>query len=370
MRAAVYHGRGDIRLTDVPRPRPADGELLVEVTGVGICGTDAAEYAGGPHMFPIHRVDPVTGHCGPMVPGHEFAGVVARVGRGVQGFAEGDPIACGAGVCCGVCGACASGRTNLCERYWTVGLQRDGALAEFTAVPAASCTNLTERSLAADVAALAQPMSIAAHAVARGRVSAGERAVVVGTGGIGAFVVHAAARCGAEVTGVDLDADRLAVARALGAHATVIAQRDTPLADVLAGDSPLVDVPAGDSPSVVFECTGVGDMVRQAVDLVRPGGRVVVVGLQEVPVAVDLRSLALREKELIGTLAHTFGADFGPAVEMLEAGGDVWRLVAPSVLPLEDLVTGGLAPMAAGDPTPIKTLFDPRIDSPRPTVTG
>ncbi len=360
MKAAVYHGRGDIRLEDLPRPQPGDGELLVRVTGVGICGTDASEYAAGPQMFPIHRADPVTGHSGPMVPGHEFAGVVAGTGRGVGGFAEGDPVACGAGVSCGTCGACAAGRTNLCERYWTVGLQRDGALAEFTAVPAAACVNLTERALAADVAAMAQPMSIAVHATARGRLGAGEEAVVVGTGGIGAFVVSAAVRCGAAVTGVDLDPDRLAVAAALGASATVTARPGIALVDLLAGSSP----------TVVFECTGVPAMVAEATDLVRPGGRVVVVGLQEAPVAVDLRSLALREKELIGTLAHTFGGDFGRGIELLEAGGDVWRLLAPSVLPLEDLVAGGLAPMVAGGPTPIKTLFDPRIGAPRPTVTG
>lgn len=360
MRAAVFHGRGDIRIEEMPRPQPGAAELLVRVTGVGICGTDAAEFAAGPHMFPIHRTDPVTGHGGPMVPGHEFAGVVAGVGRDVAGFAEGDSIACGAGVSCGTCGACAAGRTNLCARYWTVGLQRDGALAEFTAVPAAACVNLTRRALAPDVAAMAQPMSIAVHATARGRLRGGEEAVVVGTGGIGAFVVYAAARCGAEVTGVDLAPDRLAVAAALGAGATVTARPGAALAELLAGASP----------TVVFECTGVPAMLAEAVDLVRPGGRVVVVGLQEAPVAVDLRSLALREKELIGTLAHSFGADFGEAIEMLESGGDVWRLLAPSVLPLEDLVTGGLKPMVAGDPTPIKTLFDPWIDSPRPTVTG
>ncbi|MDE0652919.1 MAG: alcohol dehydrogenase catalytic domain-containing protein [bacterium] len=360
MKAAVFHGRGDIRLEDVPPPEPGAGELLVRVTGVGICGTDASEYAAGPQMFPIHHADPVTGHSGPMVPGHEFAGVVAGTGRGVAGFAEGDPVACGAGVSCGTCGACAAGRSNLCERYWTVGLQRDGALAEFTAVPAAACVNLAERALASDVAAMAQPMSIAVHATVRGRLGAGEEAVVVGTGGIGAFVVSAAVRCGAAVTGVDRDPDRLAVAEALGADATVAAQPDVPLVELLGGCSP----------TVVFECTGVPAMVAEATDLVRPGGRVVVVGLQEAPVAVDLRSLALREKELIGTLAHTFGGDFGIAVEMLESGGDVWRLLAPSVLPLEDLVTGGLEPMVAGGPRPIKTLFDPWIDAPRPTVTG
>ena len=360
MKAAVYHGRRDIRIEDLPLPEPGDGELLVRVTVVGICGTDATEFARGPGMFPIDRTDPVTGHSGPMVPGHEFAGVVAEVGPHVSGFAEGDPITSGAGISCGTCKPCSAGRTNLCVRYSTVGLQRNGALAEFTTVPAAACINLATRSLAPDVAAMAQPMSIAVHATSRGRVAADEGAVVLGTGGIGAFVVHAVAEAGAQVTAVDLDPERLEVAAALGATNTVTAQRDVALTDLLE------DV----DPSVVLECTGAAAMIGGATELVRPGGRVVVVGLQKAPVPVDLFSLAFREKELIGTLAHVFGADFGRAVELLEDGQDVWRLVAPTVLPLDDLVSGGLLPMVDGGPTPIKALLDPGIDAPRPTITG
>lgn len=360
MRAAVFHGQRDIRFEDLPRPTPGEGELLVAVTGVGICGTDATEFARGPGMFPIHHTDPVTGHRGPMVPGHEFAGVVAATGPNVAGFAEGDPITSGAGISCGNCGPCGAGRTNLCVRYSTVGLQRNGALAEFTTVPAPACINLTNHSVSPDVAAMAQPMSIAVHAVSRGRVRAGESVVVLGAGGIGAFVVFAAVQIGAEVTVVDLDPERLEVAAALGAARTIVARRDVPLPDLLEGTDP----------PVVLECTGAAAMVTGATDLVSPGGRVVVVGLQKAPVPMDLLALALREKELIGTLAHVFGADFGRAVEFLETGRDVWRLVAPTVLPLKDLVTDGLVPMIEGGPTPIKTLLDPAIDSPRPTVTA
>ena len=360
MKAAVYHGQRDIRFEDLPCPEPGEGELLVQVTGVGICGTDAAEYAQGPRQFPIHRTDPVTGHGGPMVPGHEFAGVVAATGPHTSGFADGDPITSGAGVSCGTCRPCRAGRTNLCVRYSTVGLQRNGALAEFTTVPAAACVNLRSHSVAADVAAMAQPMSIAVHAVSRGRVIAGEHAVVLGTGGIGAFVTYAATQAGAEVTAVDLDPQRLEVAAALGATSTVVARRDVALTELLEDADPMV----------VLECTGAPAMITGATELVSPGGRVVVVGLQKEPVPVDLFALAFRERELIGTLAHVFGADFGRAVELLEAGRDVWRLVAPSVLPLEDLVTGGLLPMVEGGPTPIKTLLDPGIDSPRPIALG
>ena len=105
----------------------------------GICGTDAAEFAHGPRMFPIETRHPASGHRGPMVPGHEFAGRVVELGEGVTDLAVGDEVATGAGVWCGECDRCRSGRPNLCTAYWTLGLQRDGGLAQYCAVPAITC---------------------------------------------------------------------------------------------------------------------------------------------------------------------------------------------------------------------------------------
>src|SRR5471032_140968 len=96
MRAAVYYGPRDIRIEDVPRPRPAAGEILLRVHANGICGTDAAEFAAGPQMYPLHRQHELTGHQGPIVPGHEFAGRVEEVGGGVEGFDVGEPVVTGA----------------------------------------------------------------------------------------------------------------------------------------------------------------------------------------------------------------------------------------------------------------------------------
>ena len=361
MKAALYHGRRDIRFEDIAKPVPAEHELLLQITSVGICGTDGAEYAAGPKMFPIEHLHGVTGHCGPMVPGHEFAGIVASTGAAVAGFSEGDLVTSGAGISCGHCACCLAGRTNLCELYATVGLQRNGALAEFTTVPAACCANVEQRALTSDVAAMAQPMAIAVHAARRGRLQRDDHVVVLGTGGIGAFLVHAAVKAGARVTAVDLDERRLAVAASLGAEITIHVSRDTPLLDQLAG--------RGLAPTVVYECTGTAPVIEAAIALTARGGRVVVVGLQEGEALVDLLSVALQEKELVGTLAHVFGADFGHAVDLLEDGVDLWSEVAPSVLPLEDLVDRGLEPMIRGDPTPIKVLLDPRIEAPRPMRT-
>lgn len=362
MKAAVFHGRRDIRIEELPRPAIADDEVLLQVAGVGICGTDAAEFAHGPSMFPIHRAHAVTGHCGPMVPGHEFAGVVAEIGRGVTGFGEGDLVASGAGVSCGRCGQCRAGRTNLCDHYCTVGLQRNGALAEYVAVPAAACIDVENRPLTADVAAMAQPMSIAVHAMRRGQLGSGAEVAVLGAGGIGAFLIHAAAKDGAHVVAVDLDPARLAIASSLGASETIQTTRDEPLTDQL--------VDRLRRPRVIYECTGIPAAVEAAVAAVATGGRVVVVGLHKAAVPVDLLSVALQEKELVGTLAHVFGADFGHAVELLEDETDLWTQVAPTVLPLDDLVESGIGPMAEGTAAPIKALLDPRIDTPRPVRTS
>jgi (R,R)-butanediol dehydrogenase/meso-butanediol dehydrogenase/diacetyl reductase len=357
MKAARYYGRLDIRIEDVPTPVPADDELLLAVSAVGICGTDAAEFAHGPTMFPIDSAHAVTGHRGPMIPGHEFAGTVVAAGHDVSGFTEGDLVTSGAGVSCGVCGNCRAGRTNLCARYFTVGLNRDGALAELTTVPASACVNVEDRRLSGDVAAMAQPMSIAVHAMRRGRPAAGDHVLVIGAGGIGAFLVHAAARHGAQVTAVDLDAGRLAVAAALGAERTVQTTGDAPLEEQL--------TELTTRPTVVYECTGYPPAAQAAVSVVERGGRVVVVGLHKNPVPVNLLSVSLDEKEVVGTLAHVLNADLGHAVDLLEDGAELWDRVAPVVVPLEDVVSAGLQPMIEGGETPIKLLLDPQIDSPR-----
>jgi (R,R)-butanediol dehydrogenase / meso-butanediol dehydrogenase / diacetyl reductase len=360
MRAAVMYDRGDIRIEDVEPPIPTAGELLVEVETVGVCGTDASEYSRGPSMFPIHDRDPVTQHVGPMIPGHEFSGHIAALGPGVTGFSVGDLVVSGAGISCGECQQCRRGRTNLCVRYTTVGLQRNGALADLVTVPAAACLSLTGRRLTADVAALGQPLAIAIHAARRGGVTPGSRAAVIGAGGIGVFVAHAATSEGAAVTVADLRSDRLDVASRLGASDIVVVDAGAPLVDQLGGPA---------SYEVVYECSGVPAALGAALALVPPGGRVVAVGIPKGEVPVNVPALVLQEKELLGTLAHVFAADLPSAMELLEKAPDLWSTVAPDVLPLDALVPEGLQPMVDGTQSRIKTLISPKVEQKRPLDT-
>ncbi|GAA1013914.1 2,3-butanediol dehydrogenase [Acrocarpospora pleiomorpha] len=359
MRAAVYHDRGDVRIEDVTPPRPGPGDLLIEVRSVGICGTDSHEYASGPHMFPVQTRHPVSGHLGPMIPGHEFAGVVAQLGPGVSDFAEGELVVSGAGISCGTCVQCQRMRTNLCEHYSTVGLQRDGALAEYVVAPAATCLPVAPYGLTADAAALAQPMSIAVHAMRRGRLSADDEAVIIGTGGIGAFLTYAVASVTDRLAVIDLDDARLKIADGLGATHVLRTGDATEARDSITA--------WGMNPTVVYEVSGTTGGLKSAVEILPRGGRLVLVGLQGVPVEWDVRTLSLIEHEIIGTNAHVCALDMPTALELLAARRDPWSDIAPVALSLDRLVPDGLQPLAERRTTRIKTLVDPRAEQTRAT---
>src|SRR4051812_39099338 len=207
MRAAVYHGPGDVRIESVPEPGPpAPGELVVEVLRGAICGTDSSEYEHGPHLIPLHDRHPNSGHVGPLILGHEFVGRVTQLGEGVTRFQVGDRVVTGAGASCGECEWCRAGRTNLCSVYYTLGLHAHGGLAAAATTPADICVAVPD-GCSDDAAAMAQPLAVALHALARGRPEPTDRVVIIGAGGIGALMIGGAAGRGFEhVIAVDIDA--------------------------------------------------------------------------------------------------------------------------------------------------------------------
>ena len=359
MRAAVFHGQNDIRVEDVIEPTAGPGEVLVKVGAVGICGTDAHEFVHGPVMFPIQHAHAVTGHVGPMIPGHELAGTVIASGPGAEWLSEGTVIVSGAGISCGDCHWCRRHRTNLCENYSTLGLQRDGGLAQYVAVPASTCVDVSPYGLGIDEAALGQPMSIAVHAMRRGRLQEQDVAVIIGAGGIGAFLTYAAAELGSTVVVADLDAERLSIAHGLGAGHIVSPSHGSSLAEILNSN--------GLIPSVVYEVSGSRAGLAEALTVAPRGCRVVLVGLQTHPIELDLRSISIREIELIGTNAHVVGIDLPEALRLLASRKSGWRDIAPTALSLDELVNEGLLPLAESRSTRIKTLIDPWAESSRPT---
>lgn len=350
MRAAVFHGAGDVRVEQVPDPgAPAPDEVILEVSRAAICGSDAAEFSHGPEMVPLHHRHPASGHQGPTVLGHEFVGIVSRVGDEVEGVEVGDRVVPGATDWCGECDWCRVGRINLCRDRYLVGMHRDGGLAEQVAVPAKMCRPVAEHCTD-DAAAIAQPLAVAMHGIERAEVGEGP-VVVIGAGGIGSFVIAAAASRGAEVLAIDISPAKLRTAEVAGAAETILAD-DPGLTERVA------DLNGGEGPAVVIEASGAPSAPAMALDLVRRGGTILLLGMQAQPRELDLWKLAQSEIDLVTSNAHVCDRNLAPALALL-ADTDLAERVIGDRIGLDELVVRGLAPLSEGT-APGKIVVDPR----------
>lgn len=341
MRAAVYHGPGDIRLEEAPVPTPGAGEVLIEVLRSGLCGTDVTEWVAGPKLIPLHSRHPHSGHVGPMIPGHEMVGRVVE--SNAPDLPSGTLVAGAASVPCWDCDRCREGRTNICQRLYSLGLNAPGSHAEYVAGPARSFVPLPE-GLSIDAAGIAQPVAVGVHAARRAQARPGDRVVLFGAGAIGSFVLSGLRHLvdDLDVTVVDVDASRLERASRLGADATVH------------GD----DVEGLRGADLVIEATGVPELVTRATELVRPGGRVLAVGMPARPSEIDVHHLVFNEITLDTTVALTIREDLPTALELLTETQLADELL-DSVRPLST-IPSTLDEMAAGEVAG-KVLIDPRL---------
>src|SRR3954468_7153091 len=307
MRAVVTDAPRSMRVRDdVPAPGPpGPGEVVVRPEAVGICGSDFPSYAG--------ELDELVGATLPRVQGHEVAGVVEAVGPDCRAELEpGGRVALWPLTPCGECRPCRLGRGNVCERFSLIGIHTDGGLQERLTMPHGQVFPIAvDRP---EVAALAEPVSIAVRAVNRGRVAAGERAVVFGAGPIGQAIAVAALERGAAVLLVDPLERRLAIGRRAGADGIPWTGPEEVVerAHDWAGEG---------GPLVALDATGAPDAIRAAVDMAPPAGRVVIVGMGPHEVALRVGSFTEKELDVLGTSVCT-AAEFAEAVALVERNGD------------------------------------------------
>ena len=341
MKAAVYHGRHDIRIQSVPEPGdPGPGEVVLEVARAAICGTDSSEWAHGPLLTRP-----------PVTLGHEFVGRVVAIGEGVADLSHGDRVVSGAAVSCGRCEWCQAGRTNLCSSYLTLGLQLNGGLAELVKTPAGVCRRVPS-DCTDDAAAMVQPLAVALHALRRTNVQPGQACVVIGVGGIGSFILGAAAAQGISgLIAVDIDDQRLQTAQRLGAETVIDARAQ----DVGAA---ILEVTEGNGAHVVIEASGAPGAPETAIKATRRGGRVLIVGLQPAPTEIDLFALTTREVEITTAVAHVCDVDLPESLEIISQG-DLAQTVLDRVIPLDDLVELGIRPLVERTARG-KIIVDPR----------
>ncbi|MFC2972821.1 2,3-butanediol dehydrogenase [Azotobacter bryophylli] len=351
MRAAVWHGRQDIRVEDVPLPAdPPPGWVQIRVDWCGICGSDLHEYVAGPVFIPVEKPHPLTGIQGQCILGHEFSGEIVKLGAGVSGFAPGERIAADACQHCGTCYYCRSGLYNLCEKLAFTGLMNNGAFAERVNVPAELLYKLPA-GFPVEAGALIEPLAVGMHAVKKAGSLLGQNVVVVGAGTIGLCTIMCARAAGAaQVIALEMSSARKAKALEVGASLVLDPQECDALAEIRAHTHGL-------GADVSFECIGNQHTAKLAIDVIRNAGKSVLVGIFEEPSAFNFFELVSTEKQVIGALAYN--GEFADVIAFIADGRlDVEPLITGRI-GLEDIVGRGFEELVNNKEHNVKIIVSP-----------
>jgi propanol-preferring alcohol dehydrogenase len=311
MRAAVYKGPGKpLALEDVADPSPAEGEVLVQVEACGACHSDL-------HVMEEHFVPLEEGH----ILGHEISGRVAAFGPGCRnpyGLEVGNPVVVSWIASCGVCDECRRGEENLCRYLEMPGITpgRQGGLAESVAVPEQVVIPLPEGVSLPDASVLSCAYGTAFNALRnRGQLRGGESVAIFGCGGLGLACVQLAAVFGAStLVGIDLLEGKLRLARELGATHTVLASEEDPVGSILdLTDQTGVDLAVEAMPQPRLE---------NSLEVVRRGGRVVVIGLHPMGsrVPLDIMGFSMYNLSILACLGYSPRRDLPPLIGLVAAG--------------------------------------------------
>jgi L-iditol 2-dehydrogenase len=305
----------------MPAPQPAEDELLIRIQACGICGSD------------VHGYDGSTGRrLPPIIMGHEAAGVVESVGSAVSNFHAGDRVTFDSTVYCGKCFFCQRGQINLCDNREVVGVstptfRRMGAFAEYVTVPARIAYPLPD-NMPFSHAALIEAVSVAVHAVSLTPIALDDTVVVIGAGMIGLLALQAARQAGAgRVFVADLDDTRLELARSLGATRTFNSRN----ADVI---PQILELTAGRGADSALECVGTTIPVKLALDSVRKGGSVTLVGNVAPTIEFGLQSVVTRQIRVQGSCASS--GEYPACISLMSRGAIQVAPLLSAVAPLED----------------------------------
>jgi 6-hydroxycyclohex-1-ene-1-carbonyl-CoA dehydrogenase len=312
MKAAVFHG-GDkgLKIEEIPVPKINDDQILVKVAACGVCHTDLHYIE---HGVPTFKKPPV-------VLGHEASGIVEQVGGRVTNVKKGQRVLIPAVLTCGRCAACRLGRENICSNMMMLGNHFDGAYAEYVAVPAKDVLDLPASVPLEESAIIADALSTPYHAVKnRAQVKPGDVVVVFGCGGVGINAVQMASAAGAYVIAVDINERKLQWALEFGAAKTIDATKVERV-------SKEIKKLTGGGADIAMEVIGNPRTIEEAMESVRIGGRLCVVGYTNEAISIVAGKIMFKELEIVGSLGCR-PVDYVPLIRMVEQGKiDVKRQV-------------------------------------------
>jgi threonine dehydrogenase-like Zn-dependent dehydrogenase len=329
MRVVRQLEAGRLEAGEAAIPEPGPGELLIQVSACGICGSDLTSYKMG--LFDG-------------VPGHELAGVVESIGAGVEGWQRGQPVGIDPRLPCGECDQCRSGNLHRCVDSLTRRTVEPGGFAELVTAPLSVVRRLP-RGLAPEIACLAEPLAVALHGIGQARLRPGEDAVVLGLGSIGMLAVAALKAAGAgRVYGVDPAEVRRGLATRLGADLVFESAQDAR---------------AGvEGTPVVLECSGRPESPGLAIDLAAQGGRVVLLGIPVAEITLVPVMWIIHEVSVTGCINST-ADDYRQALRILAGEPGIGRIVTRRIS-LEE-VPATFEALVRGSPADGKVVVDPRL---------
>lgn len=300
MKAVQITEPGKARLVDIEKPQLQPGMVMLRVAYVGFCGSDLNTFRG---LNPLVRM--------PIIPGHEIGAVIDSVGADVPAeYKPGLKVTVNPYTACGHCPACRGGRPNACRDNETLGVQRNGAMAEYVVLPYGKV--IIEDSLSTRQLALVEPMCIGFHAVNRGKAAKGEFVMVTGCGMIGLGAIVGASQRGARVIAVDVDDEKLALAQRLGAEFTVNSMTQDLHACIQ-------EITGGDGADLAIEAVGRPQTYLSSLDETSFTGRVVYIGYAKEKVAYDTQYFVKKEIDIRGS-RNAMPEDFAAVIAYLKSG--------------------------------------------------
>ena len=320
MKALLLSEYRQLQIAELPDPRPGPGEVLIRVAACGICGSDVHGYDGSSGR----RIPPI-------VMGHEAAGIVAALGPGVSQFAQGERVTFDSTVYCGACPPCLRGEINLCDNRQVLGVscsdyRRAGAFAEYIAVPSRIVYHLPDNLSFAE-AAMLEAVAVAVHAVCLTDIQRNSTALVVGAGMIGLLCAQVLRASGcSRVFVTDIDASRLKLAESLGATAALSDGKNTV--------AQIAQLTNGIGVDLAIEAVGVTETVTAAIESVRKGGTVVLVGNISPEITILLQKVVTRQIRLQGSCASA--GEYPRAMELLASGAVQVKPLITAIAPLAD----------------------------------
>ena len=316
MKAIQISGERQMEIVNVPEQELKAGEVLLRLEYVGLCGSDLSTYLGKNPMVKM-----------PVIPGHEVGAVIEKVGAEVpEGLKPGMVVTCNPYTNCGKCASCRNQRVNACQHNETLGVQRNGAMREYIALPWEKV--IPAGLLSPRTCALIEPMSVGFHAVNRAQVTDIDVVVVIGCGMVGMGAIVRSALRGATVVAADIDDEKLALAKEMGASYTI----NTKTEDVHAR---LLEITSGFGPDVIIEAVGSTPTYQMAVNEVAFTGRVVCIGYAKTDVSFQTKFFVQKELDIRGS-RNAQPQDFRAVIHYLERGTcPVDRLISAEVTPEE-----------------------------------